>query len=244
MMPSRTRCAMALILGCVWLLQGVSGKADEPVEVRLPAPGRDGWESLTFPRISQHTRYTPLTVDERDAVRAESHCAASALVFQLAEIDLEQTPVLRWEWKVERGFEVDDHRVKAGDDFAARVYVLFEFEPERSSTWERLRRRTARAVFGVDLPGNALNYVWSSREPAGATWDNPYTKRSKMISRGAGPWGAWRQEEVDVLTDYRANFGEPPRLQAVALMTDSDDSCQKARAYFANVRFASRGGKD
>ncbi len=241
MMPSRTR-AMVLIFGCVWLVQGVPGKADEPLEVRLPAPGRDGWEALTFPKISQHTRYTPLTVDERDAVRAESHCAASALVFRIAEIDLDQTPVLLWEWKIERGLEVDDHRVKAGDDFAARVYVIFEFEPERASRWERLRRRAARAVFGVELPGNALNYVWSSREPANAAWDNPYTGRSKMISRGDGPFGAWRQEEVDVLADYRAYFGEPPRLQAVALMTDSDDSCQEASAYFANVRFVSRAG--
>ncbi len=241
MMPSRTR-AMVLIFGCVWLVQGVPGKADEPLEVRLPAPGRDGWEALTFPKISQHTRYTPLTVDERDAVRAESHCAASALVFRIAEIDLDQTPVLLWEWKIERGLEVDDHRVKAGDDFAARVYVLFEFEPERSSTWERLRRRTARVVFGVDLPGNALNYVWSSREPTGAAWDNPYTSRSKMISRGDGPIGVWRQEGVDVLADYRAYFGEPPRLQAVALMTDSDDSCQETSAYFANVRFVSGAG--
>ncbi len=56
--------------------------------------------------------------------------------------------------------------------------------------------------------------------------------------------GAWRQEAAYVLTDYRAHFGEPPRLQAVALMTDSDNSCQEARAYFANVRFTGRGGKD
>ncbi len=240
MIPSRT-CAMALICGCVWLLQGVPGKADEPVEVRLPAPGGEGWELLTFPKVSKHTQYTPIRVDERDAVRAESRCAASALVSQLDGIELDRTPVLRWEWKIERGLEIGHHRVKAGDDFAGRVYVLFEFEPERSSTWERLRRRAARAVFGVDLPGNALNYVWSSREPAGAAWDNPFTERSKMISRGDGPLETWREEEVDVLADYRAYFGEPPRLQAVALMTDSDNSCQEARAYFANVRFTRRG---
>ncbi len=235
-------CAIPLIFACAWLAHGDPGESKESVEVRLPAPGTKGWEPLTFPKVSKHTRYTPLTVDERDAVRAESRCSASALVSPLEALDLEKTPLLRWEWKVEHGLDIDDQRVKAGDDFAARVYVIFEFEPERASRWERLRRRAARAVFGVELPGNALNYVWSSREPANAAWDNPYTGRSKMISRGDGPFGAWRQEEVDVLADYRAYFGEPPRLQAVALMTDSDDSCQEASAYFANVRFVSRAG--
>jgi len=231
--------AIVGLLGCVGLALAFASLAGDLRQVALPPPGREGWEPLTFPKVSSHTRYMPNSIDDREGVRAESRCAASALVYPLDDIDLAQTPLLGWEWRVERALEIADHRVKAGDDFAARVYVIFEFEPKHASRWERIRRRAARSVFGIELPGNALNYVWSSRERAGATWDNPYTERSKMISRGNGPLGAWRSEAVDVLADYRRLFGEPPGLKAVALMTDSDDSCQEATAYYANLVFTS-----
>ena len=59
-----------------------------------------------------------------------------------------------------------------------------------------------------------------------------------MVSLGAGPLGLWRSEEVDVLADYRAHFGAPvPPVVAVAVMSDSDNSCQAAEAYLARFRF-------
>jgi hypothetical protein len=207
-------------------------------EVELPAPGRDRWRPLAFPKVSQRTVYTSVELDGREAVRAESRCSASALLLRLEALDLERTPRLRWEWRVERDLAVANHRIKEGDDFAARVYVLFEFRAEGASVWERLRRRAASVMFGSELPGNAINYVWSSRERAGSAWDNPFTAHSKMISLGAGPLGVWRSEEVDVLADYRAHFGDPvPPVVAVAVMSDSDNSCQAAEAHLARFRF-------
>jgi hypothetical protein len=93
-------------------------------------------------------------------------------------------------------------------------------------------------MFGSELPGNAINYVWSSREPAGAAWENPFTAHSRMVSLGAGPLGMWRSEDVDVLADYRTHFGDPvPTVVAVAVMSDSDSSCQRAEAHLARFRF-------
>ena len=64
-----------------------------------------------------------------------------------------------------------------------------------------------------------------------------------MVSLGAGPLGVWRSEEVDVLADYRAHFGGPvPPVVAVAVMSDSDNSCQAAEAYFARFRFGAGTG--
>jgi hypothetical protein len=209
-------------------------------EVELPAPGRDGWRPLAFPKVSRQTAYAPVELDGREAVRAESRCSASAILFRLEGLDLERTPRLRWEWRVERDVAVADHRIREGDDFAARVYVLFEFRAEDASIWERVRRRAASAMFGGELPGNAINYVWSSREPAGAAWDNPFTAHARMVSLGAGPLGVWRSEDVDVLADYRAHFGDPvPPVVAVALMSDSDNACQAGEAYYARFRFGS-----
>lgn len=231
---------LAVLFACILPIVMGSGGEVLAEEIVLPCPGAEGWEPFRFPGISAHTLYRPISIEGRLAIHAESHCSASALLYRLEKIDLHRTPLLRWEWKVEQGLDIVDHRVKAGDDFAARVYVLFEIEPERLSAWERVRRRLASALFRVDLPGSAINYVWSSREPAGARWRNPYTAWSLMISLGAGPLGSWRSEEVDVLADYQAMFSSPPRVLALALMSDSDDSCQQASATLAHFRFASR----
>ena len=113
--------------------------------------------------------------------------------------------------------------------------------PSNSSASERLRRRLASAVYGQRLPGSAITCVWSSQLPAGSTWDSPYTPESKMVSLGRGPLPEWRREEVDVAPDYRRLFGRtPPRVLAIAIMSDSDNSCARATAYFADFRFLDR----
>jgi hypothetical protein len=207
-------------------------------DIVLPAPAREGWHPVTFPKIRRRTVYTPVEVDQVQAVRAESDCAASALALPLDRIDVRATPRLRWRWKVERGLDVADERVKAGDDFAARVYVMFHFDGEHASLARRARHRIALLLFGTEIPGKAINYVRSSHEPRGATWDNPFTAESKMVSLGPAPGDAWTTEEVDVVQDYRRLVGEdPPALLGLAVMTDSDNSCQHAVAYFAAFTF-------
>jgi hypothetical protein len=207
--------------------------------VALPAPGAEGWTPLTFAKVRHHTTYTPVEVDGRHAVRAESHCAASALVLPLDGIDLAQTPHLRWQWRIECSLAGADERTKAGDDFAARVYVMFQFDPARASFAERLQHRLGALLYGPRVPGNALNYVWTRAAPAGAHWDSPFAASSKILSLGAGPLPAWTAVEVDVARDYGALFGgPPPRPLALGLMTDSDNTCQEATAVFADFVFA------
>lgn len=196
---------------------------------------------MTFPKVERHTKYTATTVDGLEAVGAQSECSASAWVFRLEGVDLEATPRLRWRWRVDEELHIEDERVKDGDDFAARVYVIFPFDSERASRWRRLRHALASRLHGSELPGGAINYVWSSSEPAGRHWDNPFSEESKMISLGRGPLGEWKDEEVDVLADYERLFGEaPPEPVGLAVMSDSDNSCQKATAYVAAFRFVER----
>lgn len=207
-------------------------------ESLVPPPGRTGWQPLVFPRIPRTTRYTPVAIDGLEAVRAESDCAASALLHPLTDVDLARTPHLRWQWKIERGLTVANERVKAGDDFAARVYLLFRFDAARATLAQRLRHRLGTMLYGEEVPGNALNYVWTSDEPAGARWQNPFSAEAEMIALGRGPLTDWAAAEADVAADYRAAFGhEPPPLLALAVMTDADNTCQQAVAYYADFRF-------
>ncbi|UCE86105.1 MAG: DUF3047 domain-containing protein [Deltaproteobacteria bacterium] len=227
----------------VWALCALGAAAGaEPV--RLPDPGTGAWQPLPLRGVERETRYTPVRVDGIRAVRAESDCSASGLTLPLGDIDLQATPRLRWRWRVDHAPQTVDPRVKEGDDFAARVYVLFPFVAARASVWERLRYRAGVTLFGENLPGGALNYVWTRREPAGTRWDNPFTRQSKMISAGAGPLAQWQWVDVDVAEDHRSLFGsEPPAPVALALMSDSDNSCQRAEALFADFRFAAAGSE-
>lgn len=193
---------------------------------------------MLLPKVERQTAYTPVEVDGAPALLAESACAASALAVPLDRVDLRATPHLEWRWMIKTALSIPDERVKAGDDFAARVYVMFRFDAGRASWSERLRHTLGTALYGKEVPGNAINYVWSVREPSGATWDNPFTTASKMVSLGRGALPEWKTERVDVAADYRRLFGpEPPPLMALAIMADSDNSCQRSAAWFADFRF-------
>jgi hypothetical protein len=222
---------LAVGLAAALLATGVAAE-------RLPPPP-EGWEPLPFRRIGRQTRYERAPDGDATALRAEARCSASALMHPLAAGQLERTPRLRWRWRVEQGLGDHDETVKTGDDFAARVYVLFRFDPSQASLWERARHRLARAL-REDAPGRAISYVWSSREPAGRSWESPYAVEARVVSLGRGPLPEWRSEQVDPRSDYRRLFGsEPPDAIAIALMTDSDDTCADAVAWFADFALAS-----
>ena len=165
---------------------------------------------------------------------------AGCVVLRLDAIRLDQTPLLSWRWRVDQGLDLFQEQTKAEDDFAARVYILFELDKSRASTLRRLRHRLAKLIYGKDIPGSALNFVWTNRLPAGTVWDNPFEPSSKMIALAQGANTGWRRETVDVVARYRELFGTPiPPLLGLAIMSDSDNSCQRTEARFADFKFLS-----
>lgn len=211
--------------------------------IQLPLPGDSAWEPLEFPKISKHTRYNVEMIDGSPAYVARADCSASAMYVPTESVDLLKTPVLRWRWKLEKGIDVADERAKAGDDFAARVYVMFRFDPEQASLWQRAQHALGTALYGDIVPGNAINYVWASRAPIGASWKSPYTSASQMIVKESSERDGWVEEEANLEADYVAAFGHaPPPLLAVAVMSDADNTCQKAKAYFMEFQFSGTDG--
>jgi hypothetical protein len=216
-------------------------------ELVLPAPGSAAWQPLAFPKIERHTRYTPAREDGTSVLHAESDCSASGLLLPLRDVALARTPRLRWRWRVEEGLAPADERSRAGDDFAARVYVAFVFEPERAGLLERAQRGLAAALYGEEMPGSSLTYVWASREPRGAEWPNPFAASARMIvaTSGAPSASGWVGVEADLPADYARAFGRPaPAPLFLALMTDSDNRCLRARASYADFRLAPREGAE
>ena len=229
-MPRRPTLSLLLALLCLTSSSG----ADELGAGRpLPSPASAAWTALAFPRVEQQTDY----LHGPHGTEARSECSASALILRFdPPVDLRHSPRLRWRWQVRTGIHSDvDERQKAGDDFAARVYALFDFDRERSSLWERIRRQLASAVYGEVLPGKAIAYVWSQRAEVGTHWQNPYSADTTMQVLQTGTPSGWQTETVDLQADHLRLIGDSRvPLMAIALMTDSDDTCQTAIADYAD----------
>lgn len=201
-----------------------------------------GWKPLAFKRIPRRTEYRVEREGGDAYLAARASASASGLLKEL-QVDLGATPVLRWRWRVSGAVQGADARAKAGDDYAARVYVAFAYDPSRASAFERLRYGALRALYGEYPPKAAINYVWDNRLPVGTSLDNAYTSRVKMVvlRSGDGDAGRWVEERVDVLEDYRRLFGgDPPRLRFIAVMTDTDDTAGYAEASYDDLAFSSR----
>ncbi|MBI5523269.1 MAG: DUF3047 domain-containing protein [Desulfarculus sp.] len=214
--------AMVWLLALLMAAAGPAHAADAS-EIKVghfSASDLAGWEEKVF---KGHTRYELVQAQGRVVLRAEAQASASALIRTL-RLDLRRYPRLRWSWKIEGILPQGDERGKAGDDYAARVYVVFP-----SALFWRVR---------------AINYIWANRLPQGQHLPNAFSANAVMLAVRSGPEqaGQWLSEERDVLEDYRRLFGgEPPEMGAVAVMTDADNTGGRAVAYYGDISLAARG---
>jgi hypothetical protein len=205
------------------------------------APGPEGlpagWRPLTFRNIPRHTRYTIVTEDGAAVVKATADASASGLIHPV-DADPRRTPVLRWRWKVENLLGKADVARKQGDDYPARIYVAFAYDPGRASLGQRIKYEAARLIYGEYPPHSGLNYIWESKAPVGTVVPNPFTDRVRMIvvDSGGTHLGQWVAHERNVYTDYKQAFGaEPPMISGIAIMTDADNTGEAATAYYGEI---------
>jgi hypothetical protein len=241
----KTATVLAIVAVCVCGVPKVSAQgAADAGRFSAMAPGGlpAGWTPLTFRSIESHTRYALVGDGAATVLQADSKGTASGLVRRFAdgEVDLRATPILRWRWKVSNLVQGADIRRKDGDDYPARVYVLFRYDPARASLAMRAQYALARSLHGEALPHATLNYVWDGKAPAGTMLPNAYTGRAMMlvVESGAARVGQWVEAERNVLEDYRRAFGEdPPPVSGVAVMTDTDQTGEAVTAWYGDIAF-------
>lgn len=195
------------------------------------------WEPLTFPNIDQQTRYLLTRHQGNVVVQAQSHASASGMIRKL-RFNPREHAWLNWRWKIKHVLDKGDLRIKQGDDYSARIYVAFEFEPQQASLWERMAHAVASTSAGRKLPGTTLTYIWANRAPQGTIADNPYSDQVKMIALQSGNAKAnqWIDEKRNIVEDYRLVFGrEPPPVMGIAIMTDTDNTGESATAYYGDI---------
>lgn len=179
-----------------------------------------GWETESF---EGETQYDFIEIDGLTALRAQCDGSASGLVFQ-QEIDLTRTPVLNWSWRIERIYRGLNEKTESGDDYPARIYVIHD---------GGLLKWRSRAI----------NYVWSSSQPSGKTWPNAFVGQATMVAVRSGAPAAtnrWYSQSRNIAEDFEQIHGlELDDIDAVALMTDCDNSGQRSRAYYGDIYFTS-----
>jgi len=207
-----------------------------PAGSALPA----GWRVVDVPKASRAE--VSLVGDEGVTVlRIAARSAASSAATRVRAPGSHAR--LAWRWKVDRVIEGGDLGTRAGDDYAARVYVSFDVPLERLPFATRTRIRLARLFFGSELPVAALCYVWDNRHPPGTQAWNAYSDHVRMIvvESGDAHVGQWREEARDVAADWQASFGKRwpgavPDIDGLAVSTDTDQTGEVATAWFGDLR--------
>jgi hypothetical protein len=179
----------------------------------------DDWEHKSF---KGETRYQLQTLDSVMVLKADSHGAASGL-FKEQHIDLEQTPFLNWSWRIAGRLSGLNEQSKSGDDYAARIYVVVK---GGLAFWQT----------------KAINYVWASNTAKDSVWPNAFAGDHAMMMALRGPealLNVWHSEKRNVKNDLQKLFGKDLHtIDAVALMTDTDNSNQQVSAFYGDIWFS------
>jgi Protein of unknown function (DUF3047) len=237
-------------LAAVWLVcsSALAAESSPVLEVgRFAAshagvPLADGWKPLKFKKVPKDTVYELVEDAGTVVVRATSEASASGLIKEI-KIDPSAFPVVRWRWKIENLLKRSDVGRKSGDDYPARLYITFEYDPDKVGFAKKLKYKAGQVLFG-DIPIAALNYIWDTKAPIGTVVDNAFTDFAKMIVVESGPEkvGMWVEESRNIYEDYKTAFGEePPKINGVAIMSDTDNTKERAIAYYGNIQFVRAG---
>lgn len=231
--PALPTPAMAPVVEDLLSLPAPVGTSKDP----LPS----GWEPYQFEKIPRRTAYEIVLDSGAPALRAHAESSASALRRKVG-VDPVKSPLIEWSWKVERAVEKADCSRKTGDDCAARVMLLYRYDPSRASLLERAKFESMKSLHGEYPPFAMLVYAWTEDRAADDPFTSPYSDRVKVIPvrRGSAQAGKWLLEKRNHLEDFRKAFGEEPtEIDSAALMTDTDNTGSSVTAWYRSLRFAS-----
>lgn len=179
----------------------------------------DAWEYQSFDDIPQ-TDYQVLkddSLDGKNVVFANSQMGASGYIRKV-QINLETTPWLHFQWRIDETGGKFDEQTKDGDDFAFRIYFA--------------------ARDGVRY--KSLSLVRAQAQQ-GTTWKSPYAKwfndlRIYAVIGGDEPSGQWQSVSVNLSMLWKELFqDEPPVLELVGFMTDADSSASSMNARYGDI---------
>lgn len=205
-----------------------------------PFTNLEQWEPFTFHGIDDHSSYQVVEEDGTSCLEMQTAGGASALILN-TQFDVYKSPIMSWRWKVDNIYAHGNYLEKQGDDYPARLYVMFAYDPESASWSKKLKYTAAKVIYGDYPPDSTLNYIWANRLDAPDVITNVYVDRAKMIpvDRGEAYLNKWRNYQVDIVADYEKAFGaQPPRMATLGIMIDSDNTGEVARSCIDFIRLS------
>lgn len=228
---------MKAVISLLMMTVSASAVAFTPGNNDLPK----GWQLFQPNQKVAATQYRLQPEKQEWVVHATARSSMAGLIKPM-QVDLNKTPFLCWSWRIKSVVSNADLNTKAGDDYAARVYVLFDVPVNQIPFADRIKVRLAKTFYGVDLPTAAINYVWDNKHPIGTVAPNAYTDRTKLmvLQSGNAQAGKWMRQTRHVAKDYQVMFGgQLPVVAGLAIATDTDNTASNAEAWFSQPHFVS-----
>lgn len=225
------------------LLPMLSSQAEENQEMLLGDFSQqtkslpESWKPLVFDSIDEHTEYTLVDDQNIKVVKAKSNESASGLTKKI-RFNPKEYPYLSWRWKVNKAIAETDVTSKSGDDYAARVYIIFKYNVEDLSEDEQSNVGWYKFFNGELPPLATINYIWGNKMAVGRIVSSPYTDLVKMVilKNKDSALKEWHLEERNIYEDYKKAFGEAPKdVISIAIMTDTDNTEAAAESYFGDI---------
>ena len=212
------KCNILCCFALFFLLVGTS-RADELSVGNFSASNLEGWKDKVF---SGKTFYQLVQLNDKKVLEARSQNSASGLIKEI-HVDIKKYPYLKWSWRIENRLHIQDEKVKSGDDYAARIYVVVD----GGIFFWRTR---------------AVCYVWAYGASKGEVWENAFAGKNAMmmaLRNRQDKMSTWYFEKRNVYEDFKRLFGiEFGFIDAVGLMTDTDNSHGQVKAYYGDIYFS------
>ncbi len=214
------KCIIMLCFSLFCFLANVS-KADQLPVANFSKSSLEGSEDKVF---TGTTSYQLIQLKDKKILMADSQDSASGLIKKI-QVDLKKYPYLNWSWSIENRLDIKNEKIKSGDDYAARIYVVVD--------GGILLWRT-----------RAVNYVWANEASKGEIWQNAFAGKNSMmmaLRSRQDKTSTWYSEKRNVYEDLKRLYGTGFQfIDAVALMTDTDNSHGQVKSYYGDIYFSTK----
>ncbi|HCG53442.1 MAG TPA: hypothetical protein DEX10_08605 [Betaproteobacteria bacterium] len=208
---------------------------------KAEGPLPPGWGLKQLSRFKRDTAYR-LVADPTGVTVVEARAEQSASgVGKRLNVDPNAMPWIQWRWNVPTLIASADNTRRHAEDSPVRVIVTFDGDANKLDFEDRAVSARAKALTGEALPYATLMYIWENKAPIDEIIESVHTTRVKMIvvESGAARNGRWLDYERNIARDFERAFGEKPgRILSLGIMTDTDNTGERAVAYYGDIHFS------